>query len=226
MPNWLENAWFRLTTSDRAIAHIALKEALDALQASAQETLPRSPAQPASRRETRTTGLPTTPGTDTAITRNPSTSRRNSAHVPMPVLHRYSGKEAIEVRDQTFFRALCAGACLAALADGIVHPSELEILTRAVRNVMEISGYAESEALAYFQVCVDALCTNPSNRSALLSSIQAIQGRIWQARRLMRVCLDLCQSDNEFLESERAELKDICETLSLNPRNYGLHKAA
>jgi len=226
MPNWLENAWFRLTTSDRAIAHIALKEALDALQASAQETLPRTQTRSESLRTPRPTDVELSARGSTPAARNRPATRNHSGPGPFPVLHRYSGREAIEVRDQTFFRALCAGACLAALADGIVLPSELDILTRAVRNVMEISGYAESEALAYFQVCVDALGTNPSNRSALLSSIQAIQGRIWQARRLMRVCLDLCQSDNEFLESERAELKDICQTLSLNPRHYGLHKAA
>lgn len=257
MPKWLENAWFKFTSSDKAIAQIALRQALDAIYAETgppvRPRVPQSPpglerkSQPgagtpsygaASARGSQVSGpTPATPAQSPANARTsqagaPASARDAQASTPargvpprttaLTVSHRYSGKDVIEVRDQTFFRALCAGSCLAALADGIVQASELDILTRAVRNVMEISGYAESEALAYFQVCADALSTNRNNRDALLGSVGAIRHKIWQARRLMRVCLDLCHSDNDLSDDEKQELKEICLSLSLNPRHYGL----
>lgn len=136
-----------------------------------------------------------------------------------------TGKE-IEVRDQAYFRATCASACLVALADGRVSDGELRSLIKGVRNAMEISGYADSEALAYFQICADALMTNPANRQALVKSVENIKGRWWQARKLMTMCLELCQADNEVTAAEEAELELICQTLALEPQHYGLKAAA
>lgn len=175
-------------------------------------------------------GKDASPGqaSSTSPTRNGTSSGARAGDPSRAAPHRGTiapGKE-IEVRDQAYFRATCASACLVALADGRVSEGELRSLVKGVRNAMEISGYADSEALAYFQVCADALMTNPANRQTLVKSVENIKGRWWQARKLMTMCLELCQADNEVTAAEEAELELICHTLALEPHHYGLKAAA
>lgn len=133
--------------------------------------------------------------------------------------------ELLEVRDPVLFKAVCAAACLVAMADGRVAPEEINTLKRAIRNIMEISGYAEDEALDYFQVCADALMANPANRLTLLHRVSAIRGKTWQARRVMRICLELSQADHSVDSAELEVLEQLCHALALEPTQF-LQQAA
>jgi tellurite resistance protein TerB len=132
-------------------------------------------------------------------------------------------REIERFRNRHFLEATMAASALVAYADGEVKISELNTLDQALDAIHELQIYDPHDAVDLYRDFADALRAGEKDaRSEALKAIARIKGDPHEAKLLLKVCMAIGKSDEEFKDAERAAVEAICAALEVDPATAGL----
>ena len=131
--------------------------------------------------------------------------------------------ELEKFRNRHFLEATMAASALVALADGDVNLTELNMIDQALETIHELKIYDPHEAVDIYRDYMDALHADPVKaRINILDEVGKIADDPRAARLLMRVCVAIGKSDDDFSDREKAVITDLCDVLGLDTAEIGL----
>jgi tellurite resistance protein len=126
-------------------------------------------------------------------------------------------------RNRRFLDATMAASALVALADGEINITELNIIDQALDTVHELNIYDPHEAVDIYRDYIDGLQKAPAaTRGKALDAVAKITGDARAAHILVRVCIAIGKSDEDFSEAEKNTVRDLCRTLDIDPAEFEL----
>ena len=132
-------------------------------------------------------------------------------------------KELERFRNREFLEATMAASALVATADGEVNFAELSIIDQALETIHELNIYDPHDAVDIYRDYVDGLKSEPEEtREKILDEVSKIADDPDAARLLIKVCVAIGKSDDDFSDSEKAVIEELCATLSLDRQELGL----
>jgi len=127
-------------------------------------------------------------------------------------------KELERFRNRHFLEATMAASALIARADGEVKLSELNTLDQALDAIHELNIYDPHVAIDIYRDYVEALGGGDAEaREDALRAVARIAGDEEAGRVLLKVCIAIGKSDDEFNDAERAVVAALCEALGIDP---------
>jgi tellurite resistance protein len=131
--------------------------------------------------------------------------------------------ELEKFRNRHFLEATMAASALVALADGDVNLTELNMIDQALETIHELKIYDPHDAVDIYRDYMDDLRTDPARaRIRILEEVGRIAEDAHAARLLMRVCVAIGKSDDDFSNGEKAVIADLCDALGLDAAEIGL----
>ncbi len=126
-------------------------------------------------------------------------------------------------RNRHFLDATMAASALVALADGEINITELNVIDQALETVQELNIYDPHKAVDIYRSYIDGLETAPAaTRARALGAVAKIAGDGHAANILIRVCIAIGKSDEDFSEPEIQTVRELCRTLGLDPAEFGV----
>lgn len=131
--------------------------------------------------------------------------------------------ELEKFRNRQFLEATMAASALVAFADGDVNFTELSTIDQALETIHELNIYDPHDAVDLYRDYIDGLRDDPAEtRTKILEEVGKIAGDAHAARLLVRVCVAIGKSDDDFSDSEKAIVGELCDALSLDRGEVGL----
>lgn len=131
--------------------------------------------------------------------------------------------ELEKFRNRQFLEATMAASALVATADGEVNITELNIIDQALKAIHELNIYDPHDAVDIYRDYADGLYKNPpAARAKAMQAIEKIAGDALAARLLIKVCVAIGKSDEDFSDEEKAVVADLCDALALDRGELGL----
>ena len=132
-------------------------------------------------------------------------------------------EELEKFRNRNFLEATMAASALVALSDGDVNLTELNVIDQALEAIQELKIYDPHDAVDLYRDYMHDLRTDPAKaRIKILEEVGKIAGDPHAARLLVRVCVAIGKSDDNFSEKEKAVIVDLCDALRLDTAEIGL----
>ena len=131
--------------------------------------------------------------------------------------------ELEKFRNRQFLEATMAASALVAFADGDVNFTELSTIDQALETIHELNIYDPHDAVDLYRDYIDGLRDDPAEtRTKILEEVGKIAGDAHAARLLVRVCVAIGKSDDDFSDREKAVITDLCDVLGLDTAEIGL----
>lgn len=131
--------------------------------------------------------------------------------------------ELEKFRNRQFLEATMAASALVAAADGDVNITELNVIDQALEAIHELNIYDPHDAVDIYRDYADGLYKNPpATREKALKAVEKIAGDAHAARLLIKVCVAIGKSDEDFSDEEKAVISEICEAVALDRSELGL----
>ncbi len=113
--------------------------------------------------------------------------------------------------------AVCA---LIAAADGSIDPSEKTKVAGFIGKNEMLQVFDPTELRDIFLKDCD-LASDEFSRLELFKTVRKLKGTE-NADMAVKVALIIANADGDFADSEKVVVKEICQTLGLNPNTYGV----
>jgi len=131
--------------------------------------------------------------------------------------------EVSKFKNRTFMEATVAACALVAAADGTVSAQEKQKMAGFIRNSDELKYFSMTAVIAFFEKMVGNFDFDAEiGRAEALKVIGRLRGNAEQARVMVRVACAIGASDENFDQSERTVVRQICVELDLNPADFDL----
>lgn len=136
-------------------------------------------------------------------------------------------RQAIEdAADVGLMEAVVSGCALVAYADGWVKPEEHRRMAGLIRSFEPMRAFGIDEVLVHFEETTEAFRTGPeTSEQRAFEKVARLRDRGHYPDLLVTLCIAIADSDGGFDGEERQAVIKICETLGLDPREYGLGTA-
>ena len=132
-------------------------------------------------------------------------------------------QELLKFRNRSFLEATMAASALVASVDGEINIAELSMLDQALEAINELNIYDPHEAIDIYREHAEALTADPgAAREKILRLVRKISDDEPAARLLIKVCVAIGKSDDEFSESEKTAISQLCANMGLDPAETGL----
>jgi tellurite resistance protein TerB len=129
------------------------------------------------------------------------------------------GGELQRYRDKDFLKAVMAACALMSMADGELHPVELQQIEQAFAKVPELRPLELSKARETFIGFVEALRRGePDVHVILYRKIQRYEPDFKRSRALLRVAWLVMTADGIDHPAEEKEFKRLCGLLGQDPK--------
>ncbi len=120
--------------------------------------------------------------------------------------------------NRDFLEAAMAASALVSQADGSVNFTEASTVDQALDAVHRLNVYDRNEATDLYRSYIDELTEEPEEaRRRVFRAVERIADDEEAARILIKICVAIGRSDDEFAESERRAVRDLARTLGLDP---------
>ena len=121
-------------------------------------------------------------------------------------------------RNRDFLEATMAASALVSMADGKVKLTEANVIDQALDAVHELNIYDPHDAVDLFRHHLDELQTDErAAREEILEIVRKVAGDEEEAHILIKVCIAIGKSDEEFIEAEKMAIREIAAVLGLDP---------
>lgn len=131
--------------------------------------------------------------------------------------------EVSKFRNKTFLEATIAGCVIVAHADGVVKPEEKQKMIGFIRNHEALSVFDVNEAVALFEKYAKNFEFDYQiGQANALQVVAKLKGKEAESRLMVRVCCAVGASDGNFDDGEKAAVRNICNELGLNPKDFDL----
>lgn len=131
--------------------------------------------------------------------------------------------KAKKVQNKNVMEAIVAGALLTAAADGTIERAETDKLTKLLNanDLLEaFRGREITKTIAKYENILDA--DFGIGKKKMLDEIADIADNDDHAQEVLLTMLAIAKSDGEIEPEEQAVILEVCRTLRLDPREYGL----
>jgi tellurite resistance protein TerB len=113
------------------------------------------------------------------------------------------------------------GSALVSLADGVIKPEEKSAMANYLRISEELKVFNGQEIVDEFNKAVSLFEFDFTlGKTEALKRIAKIKNNEGAARTLVRVCISLANSDNDFDPKEKEIITLIAKELGLNPSEF------
>lgn len=131
--------------------------------------------------------------------------------------------ELEKFRNRQFLEATMAASALVASADGEVNITELNMIDQALEAIHELNIYDPHDAVNIYRDYADGLYKNPpATREKAMKAVARMAGDAHAARLLIKVCVAIGKSDENFSDEEKAVIAELSEALALDCAELGL----
>ena len=149
----------------------------------------------------------------------------------MPELHRTPTPEVTHqlvqlgdrldrVAHRNFLEATMAASALVAMADGVLHPAERDMLGTLRERVDGLPAFDTETAAEYYREYLDALAADSrSGRERVFAAVGRIAGDDGAAPLVIQVCLTIAIADRSVGQSEYDAICELSNKLGLNLRD-------
>jgi tellurite resistance protein TerB len=131
--------------------------------------------------------------------------------------------KAKKVQNKNVMEAIVAGALLTAAADGTIERAETDKLSKLLNanDLLEaFRGREITKTIAKFENILDA--DFGIGKKKMLDEIADIADNDDHAQEVLLTMLAISKADGEMEDEEKAVILEVCRTLRLDPREYGL----
>ena len=129
--------------------------------------------------------------------------------------------EVTKYKNKDFLVAIVTGSALVALADGTISPEERSAMANYLRISEELKVFNGQEIVDEFNKAVALFEFDYKlGEVEALKRIAKIKSNEGAARTLVRVCISLANSDNNFDAKEKAAVTQIAKELGLDPSEF------
>ncbi len=132
-------------------------------------------------------------------------------------------QELQKFRNRPFLETTMAASALVASADGAINFAKLTMLDQSLAAINELKIYDPHDAIDIYRKHAEALAADPgAAREKILRLIRKLSDDEHAARLLIKVCVAIGKSDDDFTESEKTTIDQLCANMGLNPADTGL----
>jgi tellurite resistance protein TerB len=131
--------------------------------------------------------------------------------------------KAKKVQNKNVMEAIVAGALLTAAADGTIERSETDKLTKLLQanDLLEaFRGREITKTITRFENILDA--DFGIGKKKMLDEISDIADNDDHAQEVLLTMLAIAKADGEIEPEEHTVIMEVCRTLRLDPKEYGL----
>lgn len=131
--------------------------------------------------------------------------------------------KAKKVQNKNVMEAIVAGALLTAAADGTIERAETDKLSKLLNanDLLEaFRGREIAKTITKYENILDA--DFGIGKKKMLDEIADIADNDDYAQEVLLTMLAISKSDGEIEDEEKAVILEVCRTLRLDPREYGL----
>ena len=130
------------------------------------------------------------------------------------------GDRLDQVAHRNFLEATMAASALVAMADGVLHPAERDMLDTLRERVDGLPAFETETAAEYYRDYLDALAADSrSGRDRVLTAVGKIAGDAGAAPLVIQVCLSVAVADRTVRQSEYAAICELSNKLGLDLRD-------
>lgn len=121
---------------------------------------------------------------------------------------------------------IVAGCALVAYADGWVTDAEHDRMLALIRGFDPIAAFGPDDVTATFEALTKEFASDQaSGEAAALAAVARVRGTQRYPALLVEACCAIADADGGFDAEERAVAIRICESLGLDPADFGLAEA-
>lgn len=131
--------------------------------------------------------------------------------------------KAKKVQNRNVMEAIVAGALLTAAADGTIERSETDKLSKLLQanDLLDaFRGREITKTIARYESILDA--DFGVGKKKMLDEIADISENDDHAQEVLLTMLAIAKTDGEIEPEEQAVIMEVCRTLRLDPKEYGL----
>ncbi|NQX64201.1 tellurite resistance TerB family protein [Paenibacillus qinlingensis] len=126
-------------------------------------------------------------------------------------------------KNKDFMDAVVAGCAIVAAADGTIDSNEKQKMAGYMSRSEELKVFDMSDVIARFNHYVGNLEFDAMiGKQEALKSIAKFKGKPEIGRVIVGVCSAIGAADGDFDDKEKAAVRDICNSLGLNPSEFSL----
>lgn len=126
-------------------------------------------------------------------------------------------------KNKDFMDAVVAGCAVVAAADGSIDANEKQKMAGYISRSEELKVFDMSAVIARFNHYVGNLEFDAMiGKQEALKSIAKFSGKPEIGRVIVGVCSAIGAADGDFDDKEKAAVRDICNSLGLNPSEFNL----
>ncbi|MDB9538806.1 tellurite resistance TerB family protein [Anabaenopsis tanganyikae CS-531] len=129
----------------------------------------------------------------------------------------------VRFKNKEFMDAIVAGCALVAAADGHIHSTEKQKMAGFIARSEELRVFEMNDVIERFNYFVSGFeFDSDIGKEQALKAISKFKNNSDAAKLLIIVCCSIGSADNNFEESEKQVVREICQNLSLNPLEFQL----
>lgn len=131
---------------------------------------------------------------------------------------------ANQVINEDFMKAFAGSCALVVCADGVIEDSEVDKVKNYIQtNLKELKGYDTGVIMSHFMQYCDAIsCDMNEGRARVYEALKEIKHDTQLSKHLVQICCKIGEADGCFDAQEKQIVKDICEQLNVDYRNFNL----
>ncbi|MGE5701663.1 MAG: tellurite resistance TerB family protein [Clostridia bacterium] len=126
-------------------------------------------------------------------------------------------------QNRDFMDAVVAGCALVAAADGQIESAEKQKMAAYMNRSEELKVFDMNDVIARFNHFVSGFeFDHTVGKMEALKAIGKLKNNPEAARVLISVCCAIGAADGDFDEKEKIVVREICQTVHLNPGDFQL----
>lgn len=132
-------------------------------------------------------------------------------------------KSARKVQNQNVMEAIVAGALLTAAADGTIERAELDKMSKLLQANDLLDAFPTREitkTITKYETILEA--DFGIGKKKMLDEIRDVADNDDHAEEVLLTMLAIAKSDGEIEPEELTVMQEVCRTLRLDPKEYGL----
>lgn len=136
------------------------------------------------------------------------------------------GDEVHRAQNEHLMEGIVAGCALVAYADGWVTETEHDRMLAMIRSFGPVAAFGLDEVSATFETLTQRFASDQTGGEvAALAAVARVKGAQRYPALLVEACCAIAAADGGFDAEERAAVIRICESLGLDPADFGLAEA-
>ncbi|THF84526.1 tellurite resistance TerB family protein [Cohnella fermenti] len=126
-------------------------------------------------------------------------------------------------KNKDLLEAIVAGCAVVSVADGTISPEEKQKMAGYLGRSEDLKVFNMSEVIERFNHFAGNMEFDVMiGKQEALRVIAKLKGKTEIGRVVIGVCCAVAAADNDFDESEKNAVRDICQVLGLSPGEFGL----